>query len=272
MPRISVIMGIYNCEKTLDEAILSIDEQTYTDWELIMCDDGSVDNTKMIAQKYVKMNPDKYILLENKENMGLNLTLNSCLAVARGEYIARMDADDISLPTRFQEEIDFLDAHPEYSIVSTPMIYFDGNGEFGRGTSIEIPRKIDTFYHCPVHCHAPCMIKKEAYLKVNGYSTDRRTIRYEDCDLWFRLYSAGYRGYNIQHPLYKMRDDRNAYKRRTFRSRLNGLYVAKKGLDVLQLPRIHYLYLVFSLIKILVKSMLPEVIYTYIHKNRLKGD
>ena len=110
---ISIIMGIYNCAETLSDAIDSIIAQTYDNWELIMCDDGSTDNTYNIAQEYKERYPDKIVLLKNEKNMGLNYTLNKCLEVASGEYIARMDGDDISLPTRFEKEIGFLNEHSD---------------------------------------------------------------------------------------------------------------------------------------------------------------
>lgn len=88
-----------------------------------MCDDGSTDATYSVAEKYTKQFSDKMILLKNSVNKGLNYTLNKCLKVATGEYVARMDGDDISLPKRLEKEADFLDTHPEYAIVSTPMIF-----------------------------------------------------------------------------------------------------------------------------------------------------
>ena len=123
MPKISIIMGIYNCAETLPEAIDSVLTQTFSDWQLILCDDGSKDNTYGIAKEYQGRFPEKILLLQNEQNMGLNHTLNRCLQVASGEYVARMDGDDISLPTRLEKEAAFLDAHPEYAIVSTPMIF-----------------------------------------------------------------------------------------------------------------------------------------------------
>ena len=108
MPKISIIMGIYNCGKTLDEALKSILDQTYTDWEIVMCDDGSSDNTLEIAEKYQANYPEKVTVLKNEQNMGLNATLNKCLKATKGEYIARQDGDDISLPDRFIKEVKFL--------------------------------------------------------------------------------------------------------------------------------------------------------------------
>ena len=127
---VSVIMGIYNCADTLGEALDSLLWQTYQDFEVILCDDGSTDNTVEVAERYVNKYPDKFILLRNEQNLGLNKTLNKCLHQARGKYIARMDGDDISLPERFQKEIDALETHPEFAVVSTPMIFIDKNGDF----------------------------------------------------------------------------------------------------------------------------------------------
>ena len=90
-PEISVIMGMYNCADTLSEAIESILNQTMKEWELIMCDDGSSDATHEGAELYRKRYPEKMILLRNRENRGLNYTLNRCLKAAKGKYIARMD-------------------------------------------------------------------------------------------------------------------------------------------------------------------------------------
>lgn len=264
--KVSVLMGIYNCASTLPEAVDSILAQTYTNWELILCDDGSTDDTYRVAAEYRDRYPDKIILLQNEKNMGLNHTLNRCLAVATGDYIARMDGDDISLPQRFEQQVSFLDAHPEYAIVSTPMIYFDENGEWGRGTAIEYPQPMDFVAGTPF-CHAPCMVRAEAYRAVDGYSTDKRTLRAEDYHLWFRLYAAGYRGYNLQTPYYKMRDDENAYHRRKFKFALNEAYVRFVGYRMLKLPLSAY---PFALRPIVV-ALLPKRLYFYLHHRKKAG-
>lgn len=266
MKKISVIMGIYNNEDTLCEAIDSILAQTYIDWEMIMCDDGSSDNTYTLAQSYVEKYPDKFILIKNEKNLGLNKTLNRCLEIAKGEYIARMDGDDLSLPERFEKEVAVLDNCPEYAIVSTPMIYFDDTGDWGRGKAIEIPQIDDFFKHAPFHCHAPCMIRREAFMAVKGYSLDKRTLRIEDCNLWFRLYAAGYRGYNIQEPLYKMRDERNAFKRRSLKTRMNAVYVVYDGINRLKLPKRYYFYVIKEFFMALIKGLMPFKLYMIFHK------
>ena len=93
-------MAIYNCASTLEEAIESILNQTYTNWELIMCDDGSSDNTYAVAKKYADKYADKIILIRNESNKKLPATLNHCLKYVTGEYVARMDGDDISAENR----------------------------------------------------------------------------------------------------------------------------------------------------------------------------
>lgn len=133
MARISVLMGIYNCAPTLQEALDSLYAQTYQDFKIILCDDGSKDDTLKIAEENARQH-ENVIVIKNERNMGLNYTLNHCLEYADTEYVARMDGDDLSVPTRFEKEINFLDEHPEYAIVSTPMIHFDENGEFMRGS------------------------------------------------------------------------------------------------------------------------------------------
>ena len=101
MAQISVLMGIYNCAPTLSEALDSLLTQTCQDFKVIMCDDGSKDNTIEVAQSYVNKYPEKFLLIKNERNMGLNFTLNHCLDYADTEFCARMDGDDISLPHRF---------------------------------------------------------------------------------------------------------------------------------------------------------------------------
>lgn len=267
-PKVSVIMGIYNCSKTLNEALDSLLLQTYQEFNVIMCDDGSTDNTYQIAEQYVLKYPEKFILIKNEENLGLNLTLNKCLSFATGKYIARMDGDDISLPTRFQKEVEFLDHNNNFSIVSTAMILFDDSGDWGIVEKIEKPQIKDFYKHNPLFCHAPCMIRKEAFTKVNGYSTDPRTLRCEDCHLWFKLYSKGYIGYNIQEPLYKMRDDHDAYKRRSFKARMNSVYVQYVGFKMLNAPFYMYIYVVRKFLKNFILGIIPEILYNYLHKRK----
>ncbi|MDY2726926.1 MAG: glycosyltransferase [Anaerostipes faecalis] len=267
--KISIIMGIYNCASTLEEAINSILNQTYTNWEFVICDDGSVDNSYNIALEYQKKYPDKFIILKNKKNLGLNRTLNKCLKKSTGDYIARMDGDDISLPDRFEKEVNVLDHYPEYAIVSSQMITFDESGDWGYIKTLEKPQIKDFPTTVPMFCHAPCMIRRTAFLDVKGYTVDKKLLRVEDYHLWYKFYAKGYRGYNIQEPLYKMRDDRNALHRRTISARLNGIYATFLGFQMVHLPVWMYIYAVRNALMEIVKIIIPDKLYEYLHKKRL---
>lgn len=257
-------MGIYNVEDTLKEALDSIINQTFKDFEIILCDDGSSDNTITIAESYAINYPGKVILLHNQKNMGLNYTLNKCLQHASGEYIARMDGDDICSPERFFEEVRCLEENPDIQIVSTDMEFFDETGTWGRISHPQFPQNRD-FLHGSPFCHAPCMVRKDAYEAVGGYSVDKKLLRVEDYHLWIKMYAKGFKGMNINKPLYKMRDDHNAYNRRKFKFRLNEAYVRLLLVKKLKLPMCTA---VFALRPIIV-GLLPKKIYDLLHKRNL---
>ncbi len=265
MVTISVIMGIYNCASTLPDAINSIMKQSFKDWELILCDDGSQDNTLEVALAFQKNNPEKIVVLRNEKNMGLNATLNRCLEVAKGKYIARMDGDDICSPERFKEEVTVLDNESEISIVSTDMNFFDESGVWGKISHPEYPDKMDFLVGSPF-CHAPCMVRKEAYLAVEGYSVDSKLLRVEDYHLWFKMYKKGFRGRNLHQALYCMRDDQNAYNRRKFKYRLNEAYVKYLIVKDFELPIWGYIYV----LRPILVGICPKFLYDILHKRNLK--
>lgn len=267
MPKVSVIMGIYNCASTLSEAIDCILEQTFSDWELILCDDGSKDRTLEVAASYVDKYPNQIRLLRNETNLGLNQTLNRCLEVAQGKFIARMDGDDRCSTNRFEVELAALEAEPEISIVSTDMEFFDDSGVWGQIKHPEYPQNRD-FVHGSPFCHAPCMVRREAFEAVGGYSVGKRLLRVEDYHLWLKMYRAGFRGKNIHQPLYQMRDDRNAYSRRKFCYRINEVYVRGLAVKELNLPVINFVY---ALRPVLV-GLLPNFLYDLFHKRRLQQE
>lgn len=260
--RVSVLMGIYNCAPTLQEALDSLYAQTFQDFKIILCDDGSKDNTYQVAEENAKLHPN-IVLIKNEKNMGLNYTLNHCLEYADTEYCARMDGDDTCHPSRFEKEVAFLDSHPEYAIVTTPMNHFDENGVFRTSHASGEPHPNVYAKHVPFF-HAPCMIRTEAYKKVGGYTVSKKLIRQEDYELWIKLYKAGYRGYIIDEPLYNMRDDQNAYQRRNWVSRRNEAYVKYLACREMKLPLHSYAYI----LKPILVFLLPNRIYNYLHRNK----
>ncbi len=265
MPDISVIMGIYNCQDTLAEAIRSIIGQTYSSWELIVCDDGSTDGTYALADSFRQTDPQRIILLKNERNMGLNHTLNVCLEQARGRYIARMDGDDVSLPQRFEVQAAYLDRHPEHAIVSAAMALTDHLGQWGEVRYPENPGPRDMMRRTPF-AHAPSMVRAEAMRAVNGYSVSKYLLRVEDYHLWFKMYRAGFRGHNLQQVLYVCQDDRAARTRRKFRYRVNETYVKWLVFRHLKpgLPSI------FNLFKPIITGLMPPFVYELLHKGSLR--
>ena len=263
-PQISVLMGVYNCAATVEEAIQSIIGQTVTDWEFIICDDGSSDDTCEVVRALAEKEP-RIVLIRNEHNMGLAPTLNHCLRAARGTYTARMDGDDICSPDRFEKELAALEADPGCAVVSCAMLSFDENGVYGQSNYPEKPDKTDFFRMSPF-CHAGCMMRKAVLLELGGYNESSQVERFEDFDLWYRLYKAGYYGRNLPEALYSMRDDRNAFRRRKMKYRLN---VTKLSLKIYRdfKPGIRYFP---GVVAPVIKGLLPEKLYHVLRRAKLR--
>lgn len=263
-PLISVLMGVYNCAATVEEAIQSIVDQTVTDWEFIICDDGSADDTYEVVRAFAEKEP-RIVLLRNERNMGLAPTLNNCLRAARGTYTARMDGDDICAPDRFEKELAVLEADPDCAVVSCSMISYDENGVYGLSRYPEKPLKKDFFKLSPF-CHAGCMMRRDVLLELEGYNESDDVYRFEDYDLWFRLYRAGYYGRNLPQPLYSMRDDRQAFRRRKFQYRISCVRLKYRVYREFK-PGIKYFPYVVAPV---IKGLLPEQLYTFLRRKKLQ--
>ncbi len=240
-PRVSIIMATYNCHATLPRCIDSILAQTFQDWEFIICDDCSTDASIEVLMEYADRYPGKIIVLKNKQNSKLAFSLNRCLEVAKGEYIARMDGDDTSLPERLERQVAFLDTHPEYAVVGCGMIPFDGHKTGTPRFNIEVPQPRDMLNRNPF-AHATILMRRSAYVAVNGYTVCKRTNRAQDYDMWFRFFKAGLKGYNMQEPLYQVLEDDAAYKRRSLQTRLYEVVTKLKGYRMLGFPFYLYIY------------------------------
>lgn len=266
MPRVSIIMGIYNCEDTLEKAIQSILLQTYEDWELIMCDDCSSDGTLDIASKYAKAYPGKIVVLRNTSNKKLAYSLNRCLEIAKGEYVARMDSDDTSLPNRLKSQVLFLDEHPEYQVVSCRAITVDeyGNKEY-RGVEGEpLP---ECMLNDVPFIHPTIMMRKEAYDVLGGYTVLPRTERGQDLDLWFRFFSRGFRGYVLGEALYQYSDFACTYRKKySFKMARCYCMTRMYGYKLLGFPKCYCVFAFKPLVSCIVPWKLKQIA-----RNVLKG-
>lgn len=255
--KISVIMGIYNCADTLGEAVDSILNQTYDKWELIMCDDASTDETIEVANEYCKK--DKRIkLIKNDINMGLAYSLNKCLSIAKGEYIARHDGDDICLPKRFEKQIKFIEEN-DIDLLGTAVEYFDKEGTWGEHKLKMYPDKNDVFKES-MFSHPTILIKKSLIQSVEGYTVSNITLRAEDYDLFAKVYSKGVKGSNLQEVLLRVRRDKDAYKRRKFKYRIDE---SRCKFNAWKMLNINIKYLPIVLLPI-IKGIVPvEIVKRY---------
>jgi glycosyltransferase EpsE len=264
--KVSILMGVYNCAGTLSESIESLINQSFTNWELIMCDDGSTDSTRILALKYSTLYPDKIKVIYNETNRGLSYSLNKCFESSIGNFIARQDGDDLSSFDRMKKLYDFLTKNPCFDIVSSAMIHFDESGEWGRSKVVLRPTKTDFILGTPF-CHAASMFTRKAFLAVNGYTESQLVLRVEDYDLWSKMYSKGFKGANLDEPLYKMRDDRSAFLRRKYKYRINEAIALFKSYKRLRISFTKYIYI----IRPLIVGLLPSKVYNHMHKRKLRN-
>ena len=186
MTKVSVLMSVYNGEHYLPEAVESILEQTFKDFEFVIVDDGSKDSTWQMLTKYAAQDA-RIVLIRNHENIGLQRSLNKGLYQTRGELIARMDADDVSLSDRLKLQTHFLDSHPEIGALGTAIEFIDEQG-ISRGKdhvpvdheSLQALLLVNNCLH-----HSSMMIRRSLVQKVGEYDEKMRYV--EDYDLWWRL-------------------------------------------------------------------------------------
>ncbi len=218
--KVSIIMACYNCAETLPKAIDSILAQTYENWAMICCDDGSSDDTLAVLERYSKQYPNRFVILHNDENRKLAYSLNYCLRYVETDLVARMDADDISDPKRLEIQVAYLKAHPEVDLLGTGVAVWDGEEMLATIVQPTVPKPEDMI-QCHCFSHATIMTYKRVYEELGGYSLEPYTERCEDLDLWSRFLAAGFIGHNIPDALYTILEDENAVRRRSFRNRLN---------------------------------------------------
>lgn len=201
IPKVTVLMPAYNAEKYIAEAIGSILRQSFTDFELLIINDGSTDNTARVIESFT----DSRITIFNQPNCGIAAALNTGLSKAKAPYIARFDADDICLPERLQQQFDFLNTRQEYVLTGSDAEYISAGGEhlfyftcIGH-TNEQITQKI--YFNCPF-IHSSVMYRKDAVIKAGGYSLYAHN--FEDYFLWVQLKKYG-KFYNLPQQLIKVR-------------------------------------------------------------------
>lgn len=236
-PHVSVVMGVYNGERFLGEAVESILNQTFTDFEFIIVDDGSTDDAWQILTAYAARD-DRIRLLRNKANRGVAYSANKGIACARSEYIARMDADDISHPERLARQIHLMATHPEVGLLGGSTQAIDRHGNIS-----------SRLWQCPAEhglikwrmcfegpfVNVTTMMRRDLYEQVNGYDIEMGSNA-EDYELWQRL-SKITRFANLPEVLayvrqYEGYDDRVS-KRNAGRQYQNSLIISQRVMSEL---------------------------------------
>lgn len=182
--KISVVMPVYNGEAYLREAIDSILEQSFRDFEFIIINDCSNDGTEDIVLSY---NDERIVYIRNEENLGVARSLNRGLDIARGDYVARLDADDLAFPERLALQSAYLDSHPEVDVLGTASRSFDDTGTLFYGYPTVDPEvlKIDFLFSCGI-CHPTVMLRKSVLVEKQ-LRYDHTFNKIEDYELWCRM-------------------------------------------------------------------------------------
>jgi glycosyltransferase involved in cell wall biosynthesis len=216
---VTVILAVHNGEASIDAAIASIVAQTHDDWDLILVNDASIDRTGAMLDAWVARDP-RIAVVHNGHNLGLAASLNLAWRRARGELIARMDADDVSLPERLEAQVAFFRSHHEVDVLGTGAFLVDDDGH-PRGTAVravEHEELIAKIYKEVPFIHSTVMMRRSFLDALGGY--DPRLRRGQDYDLW----SRGHRQFhyaNLPLPLIKYR----VGARPTFRAIFYATYV-----------------------------------------------
>lgn len=201
-PPVSVLLPAYNAAKYVGEAIESILSQTYADFELIVVDDGSIDTTIQVVREF---DDSRLRVLCNERNRGLVFSLNRAASVARGEFFARMDADDWSFPDRLSVQVDWMQHNPRLGVLGCFYETFDDQHE--RLGSVKLPItdaqvRYDLYskHHC--FCHPAVLMRRQALEQAGGYQSN--WFPAEDRALWLRMLET-WHGANVPRYLHRMR-------------------------------------------------------------------
>jgi len=255
--KISVLMSVYNGATTLAAAMDSVLCQSYENFEFIICDDASSDESWNILRRYEASDP-RIKLLRNETNRGLGYSLNRCFAISQGKYIARQDADDISDPDRLKKTFDYL-CQEKAPYVGCGVFVFDDKGIWSKRMYPEIITKHIIAQKNPFF-HPTMLFRREVLESASGYRTVRYTKRTEDYDLVMRLAGKGIIGQNLQEYLYHVYEPTDAYKRHTVRTRWYEICTRIYGLHQMKSPLIDYIYLM----KPIIMCMVPRFLRKYI--------
>lgn len=261
--KVSIIMSVYNDEKYLADAISSMLKQTYQNLEFIICNDCSTDGSEQIIKKFMEQD-ERIVYFKNDKNLGLAASLNKCLTIVTGDYVARMDSDDYSLEDRLEKQVEFLDKNEWCSVIGGQMVYMNGDNVVDytnvSNYKIEISKE-DVMKRVSI-AHPTVMMRKKVIDQVGGYTVGELTHRAEDYDLWCKMAEKGYVLHNLSDVVLKYRQDAVSIKKRKYRYRIEEFRIKnywrkRMGYSIV--------YVVYA-IKPLLIGLLPKFVYMKLKK------
>jgi glycosyltransferase involved in cell wall biosynthesis len=224
-PTVTIVMATYNGAMYLAEAIDSVLQQTYQDWELIVIDDGSTDKTGIVVKKYMK-HEKRIIYKKNSQNLGLIASLNRGIAMARGVYIARLDSDDVWIDrTKLEKQITFLQRYPSYGLVGSFASVIDMSGKIRRELTLPVTDAAIKKYLLIENCfvHSAVVFRRDLAEKIGGY--DPKFTHAEDYAFWLQ-FGLICRLYNFPECFVAYRNNPNGITKTKYRNQLQSTYKA----------------------------------------------
>lgn len=197
-PTVTILMAVYNGEKHITPTIESILDQSFKDLEFVIVNDGSTDATEKIIKSY---KDSRIRFHNNKSNVGQTKSLNIGLRLARGKYIARTDAGDVSLPRRLEKQVAYMEKHPEVTVVGTSAFRYNERGKVIDIVHMSNSRKVmlqRIFFASPL-VHVSVLMNRETILRLGGYNEDYEILA--DYELWSKLLQNNYRLSNLREVL-----------------------------------------------------------------------
>ncbi|MBM7709064.1 glycosyltransferase family 2 protein [Enterococcus lemanii] len=252
MVKASFIMGTMNSSSRISKTIDSIIAQTEKEWELIVFDDGSIDGTYEILKNYANID-NRIKVYRNEKNLKLQKTLNKAISQSSSPYLVRIDDDDLCLPNRLEKQLKFMNENPDYVICGSNANLIENGVVWGEIKKNEKPTKLD-IYSGRSFIHPSVIMRTDIIKKLGGYDESPKYERCEDYELWCRIYSHGYIGYNLQESLINYHESKNDYLKRTNKNRIifiNASLVQKKKMRI---GIIGYKHIFNNIIKLMIPN------------------
>ena len=270
MMKISVLMSVYKNDNPyhFEESLLSIwDCQIFKPFEIVLIQDGPVSvSLEKIILKWKKKLNSVLVFIANESNIGLTKSLNKGIKLCSGDLIARMDADDISLPNRFKIQSEFLKNNSKIDLIGSYLQEFNKLGDLSliRKYPLNFYEIKKNIHRSSPMCHASVMFRKSIFVNGNQYNEKYKTS--QDIALWFDLLNKGYQFANIDTVLYKARLSDDFYKRRSYKKALNEFEIYWNGIIML----FGYSYkLIFPFFRLLLR-MMPSSITKFIYYSNFR--